>query len=292
MVHKQEKTEAKKTVKFIQAGHNWVHNSEFLSERIVEKNFGHRFQIVLIRSGCVIKINNQPMNNFPKNTLFIVQSGTTLTYGSDGNENFVNDWIELSATPEEIQKFGLSPDIIVPEITPDYTNLLSETIRILSSENYDNDFLYECATNAHLQIFLVDLAQYVNNSNTKFVSTNYQHPYYTKFLKIRNRIFTSRDTPSISELALELSMSESHFRRCYKEIFRTPVHQDLILHKIELSQQLLKDHNNYTVGQVADILGYNNYEHFIRQFKKVTHITPLEYRKTFYQSINKNSEET
>ena len=82
-------------------------------------------------------------------------------------------------------------------------------------------------------------------------------------------------------------MSESHFRKCYKEIFHIPIHTDLIAHKIELSQRLLKDPNNYTISQIANMLGYNNHEHFFRQFKKVTHITPSEYRNSFYETIVK-----
>ena len=230
------------------------------------------------------------MTNYGKNTLCIAQSGSNLKFGADGSENFINDWIEFIASPDEIVTFGLEPELIVPEINESYTNLLSELIHDMASVDIENPYHYEVATNAYLQLFLVKLAQYVNSSKNRTIKTNYRHPHYTKFVKLRNKIFSSREFFTVSQLANELNMSESHFRRCYKEIFHIPIHSDLIAHKIEMSQQLLKDPNNYTTLQIADMLDYNNHEHFFRQFKKITHITPSEYRKAFYETIAKNRE--
>ena len=275
-------------MKYIQAGHNWVHDSDYMCEKKIEKNFSNRIQIILIRSKCTIRINEIPSSTYGRNTLCIAQSGSDVMYGSDGSENFVNDWLEFTATAEEMVTFGLDPELIVPEINDNYTNLLSELIHDMASVEINNPYHYEVATNAYLQLFLVKLAQYVSASDTQQLKTNYRHPHYTKFVKLRNRIFSSHEIFSVAQLASEANMSESHFRRCYKEIFHIPIHTDLIAHKIELSQQLLKDPNNYTTLQIADMLGYNNHEHFFRQFKKITHITPSEYRKAFYETIVKN----
>ena len=272
-------------MKFIQAGHNWIHDSDYFDVKTIEKNFSNRLQIILIKGKCSIGINEIPVSNYGKNTLLIATSGSRIAYGSDGSENFINDWIELSATPEEIEVFGLDPVLIVPEINNDYANILSNIIRNMAYEEMESPYLYEVATNAHLQLFFVRLAQYVNVSTTKLVKTNYRHPYYAKFVKLRNKTLSSNEEVDISALAAQVNMSESHFRKCYKEIFRTPIHRDLIEHKIEHAQQLLRDSNNYTVIQIADMLGYKNHEHFFRQFKRVTHITPSEYRNSFYETI-------
>jgi len=274
-------------VKFIQAGHNWIHDSNYFCSKKIEKNFSNRIQILLIRSKCIIELNEIPLTNYGKNTLSIAQSGSSINYGADGSENFVNDWIEFVATQEELLTFGLEPELIIPEINDNYTHLLSELIHDIASVDMNNPYLYDVATNAYLQLFLVKLSQYVNTSKDSLIKTNYRHPYYTKFVKLRNEIFSSLKPFTIQQLASELNMSESHFRKCYKEIFHIPIHTDLIAHKIELSQRLLKDPNNYTISQIANMLGYNNHEHFFRQFKKVTHITPSEYRNSFYETIVK-----
>ena len=51
------------------------------------------------------------------------------------------------------------------------------------------------------------------------------------------------------------------------------------LEKIEYAKSLLLSNKRYSLPQVAEMLGYNDQYHFIRQFKTHTGVTPKEYRK-------------
>ena len=52
----------------------------------------------------------------------------------------------------------------------------------------------------------------------------------------------------------------------------------MISGKIEKAKEILSE-TGCTVSQVAAMCGYDNEEHFMRQFKKVVGITPTKYRK-------------
>ena len=59
----------------------------------------------------------------------------------------------------------------------------------------------------------------------------------------------------------------------------TTFKQDIIQSRIKRAKYLLRNENN-TIKEISDICGYNNEEHFLRQFKKTTGVTPSDYRKT------------
>lgn len=54
--------------------------------------------------------------------------------------------------------------------------------------------------------------------------------------------------------------------------------------RIEKAQVLLHD-TNMTITNIANEVGYENTEHFIRTFKNKMHMTPTEYRRTGYHML-------
>ena len=52
---------------------------------------------------------------------------------------------------------------------------------------------------------------------------------------------------------------------------------DVIISRIRLAKEYLM-HGSYTVAEVAFRCGYNNVEHFCRQFKQKTGLTPGRFR--------------
>ncbi len=48
--------------------------------------------------------------------------------------------------------------------------------------------------------------------------------------------------------------------------------------RIEKATQLMQDHNIKTLNIALDV-GYSSHSHFSRAFKRITHLTPKEYRQ-------------
>ncbi len=82
----------------------------------------------------------------------------------------------------------------------------------------------------------------------------------------------------IATLASLCYMSEAHFFRLFKqEIGFSPVEYKNLL-RVRKAEELLLD-EECGVGEVADLLGFENACYFSRIFKKITGIPPIEYRK-------------
>jgi len=79
-------------------------------------------------------------------------------------------------------------------------------------------------------------------------------------------------------MAADVSMSRSYFQHIYREVFGVSCMTDVISGKIEKAKEILSE-TACTVSQVAAMCGYENEEHFMRQFKKIVGVTPTGYRK-------------
>ena len=100
-----------------------------------------------------------------------------------------------------------------------------------------------------------------------------------KLKALRNEIFTDlSNCPTVSEMAKRLSVSESKFYVIYKEIFGISPTKDIINARIENAKIYLSS-GIYSVDQTAELVGYNNTFHFIRQFKQLTGKTPGKFLK-------------
>ena len=98
-------------------------------------------------------------------------------------------------------------------------------------------------------------------------------------LTIRNKIYSKPYEPrNIESSAHEVRMSPSNFQHLYKKAFGISFINDIIQSRIEYAKLHLTQ-TNITVKSISELCGYNNITHFFRQFKEVTGMTPIEYRK-------------
>lgn len=98
-----------------------------------------------------------------------------------------------------------------------------------------------------------------------------------KFKQIRAEMLRQVELPwTIRDLANMAGLSDSRFSVRYKELFETSAKEDLIRARLEKAKHLLTN-TALTVKSVAELVGYTNEFHFIRQFKERTGCTPGQY---------------
>lgn len=103
--------------------------------------------------------------------------------------------------------------------------------------------------------------------------------YFPQFQQIRRRIFKQPAADwHAGILAEELHISVSRFHHLYKLFFQSTLTQDVIQSRTDYAQYLLRS-SSQTTNEIASLCGYNATEHFIRQFKKQTGLTPGQYRR-------------
>lgn len=84
---------------------------------------------------------------------------------------------------------------------------------------------------------------------------------------------------NISKILENYDISEVHFRRLFKKMYGLSPVKLVQNIRINKAKQLLID-KNISINNIAAMCGYEDTFYFSRIFKKVTGLTPSEYRKT------------
>ncbi|QQZ61069.1 helix-turn-helix transcriptional regulator [Paenibacillus sonchi] len=104
-------------------------------------------------------------------------------------------------------------------------------------------------------------------------------PQYYKLLKLRTVI---QNNPgeywTVSKMADSLGISPGYLQNIYKKTFGISCMDDVINSRIRMAKEYLI-HNAQSIAEVASRCGYQNVEHFCRQFKKLTGYTPRNFQK-------------
>lgn len=102
------------------------------------------------------------------------------------------------------------------------------------------------------------------------------------FKNIIKKVFESYTDKELSvhHLAQMANMSDVHFRKIFKNIYKVSLQQYIISLRMERAKELLA-FGDSSVSSSSDMLGFSDTCHFSRIFKQKIGYTPLEYRKTF-----------
>lgn len=111
------------------------------------------------------------------------------------------------------------------------------------------------------------------------VLNNYYNDYKENIFRLRRRIQSEPQYEwNVDEMAHTIGISRSHLQRLYRQLFSVSIKNDVINFRIQRAKQLLL-HTNIRVQEVAEMCGYNNDHHFMRQFKEKVGLTPAQFRK-------------
>lgn len=104
-----------------------------------------------------------------------------------------------------------------------------------------------------------------------------------ELLDLRKRIYNNPHLPwSINKIADELHLSASHVQTLYREQFGSSCMDDVIQGRLRRAQDFL-EYTDYSIREISEQCGYNNVEHFCRQFRQYNNCTPGQYRRKIYQ---------
>ena len=220
----------------------------------------------------------------------IYTADAPIYYYSD--DVYVNDWINFHETDENnedktdndeltadgsISEFMKSLNVPFNRLTllSDHTEL-SQLIRDLRQEFHQTGTHHEEILDAKLRTILYKYSDAYHLETQLSDKLKVHRPL---FHEIRNGIYSQHSPKkTVSELAEDASLSVSYFQHIYKELFGVPVIQDIIRSRIERACYLLTVTPD-SIAHIAESCGYENVEHFNRQFKEITGFSPNQYRK-------------
>lgn len=197
-----------------------------------------------------------------------------MEYGAEA-EPFVCDWIffETGGDTEFIDTLEL--ELNVPRIVND-AEFVSSLIRNIESEFYSQSSRRVKMLDTLMRMLLIKLGENSDSDNSGMQTAD---PHYSALMDLRSKIYRNPQQKwNVDTMAADVNMSRSYFQHIYREVFGVSCITDVINGKIEKAKEILSE-TSCTVAQVAAMCGYDNEEHFMRQFKKIVGVTPTKYRK-------------
>lgn len=217
------------------------------------------------------------------------KKGACIIYDKYSEQHFkspdtrlIHDFVHFNTNLNGIMaKYGLEFNKIYYPINSD---TITAIIQSIEKENMSKfDYYHElCELKIH-ELFAI-LARNSNSEN--------QTPYadsetIARFTELRQKIHMNfNEDLSVEKMAAMVNLSPSRFHNLYKQIFGISPKKDYLLVKIEHAKSLMID-DKYTIQKIAELSGYNNQYHFIRQFREIVGITPGKYLKSIKNSKNK-----
>lgn len=215
--------------------------------------------------------------------LFTTKPNACIFYGPDqpqyfrSPETLVHNWMHVDREMAQyLQKYHIAESVIYYPSDPTF---ITDSIRILERECYGKEEYAADSIQANLISFLIGFSRMIHNPEHPRPDAGEQEA----LLLVRQQILLELDRNwTVKEMADLACISESRFYYKYKKLFRISPNNDLIYARITAAQNQLLG-SDKSVGEVAAGLGYSNVYHFIRQFDKVTGMTPGAYRKKYLE---------
>lgn len=188
---------------------------------------------------------------------------------------FINDWMHFDFDSYDNYFENLGIPFNTPLALPDNKPIFDLFMDIYSeffNDGVQHEFIMDHKANALFHKFsdLYSHSRRIQNFSSKYSET---------LADIRQKILEYRYTPSCpEEVAEKLNISVSYLQHIYTDCFGTSLHKDIIKGRIEHAAQLLLQ-TQMSVTDVAAACGYENLEHFSRQFKKYHGVAPSKFRR-------------
>ena len=241
------------------------------SYKVMREAADNEFLLILMKSRGIFTLNGTE-ETVEKGTAVILDGSEKICYRADGSL-FIYDWIVFDGGLDSDITSEIPVNKLICHTDEEY---LSGIIRNIGSEFYSINPRRGKTIELMMKLLLLRL-----NESHIFLRSVQQNtdPHYSELVELREKIYRNPQLKwSVDIMASEVNMSRSYFQHIYRETFGVSCITDVISGKIEKAKELLSE-TTFTISQVSAMCGYDNEEHFMRQFKKLVGVTPRKYRK-------------
>lgn len=257
-------------MRIINIGYNHNHDADF---NINRPNGSGDYMLLLLKTPAIFTING--LDIIAKPDSFILYKENTPQFYRAYGAQFTNDWFHFKLQDEDKGLFDKLEIPLNEIIQIGNLNELSMMINNLSHENYGSNRFKAETIELYLRLFFIKLSNKIHHNNNDISDT-----HYNKMSIIRTKIYNQPyNNWNILNMSHELNMSKSCFQHLYKDFFGVSPITDVIKSRVEHAKYLLST-TDIPVKKISEMCGYNNEIHFMRQFKKMTEMTPSTYRET------------
>lgn len=227
---------------------------------------GHDCWLLILTKTPALFLVQGELKEYPAHSAVLFHPHQKIYYRAC-TDKYINDWIRFESDETYVTATTLPFGVPFSLDDPEYCYKL---FQLICTEHYFNKDYKESSIDYLLRtLFNKLLESYHNNSFS---------PQYYKLLSLRVEIHRNPGYKwNVSEMANYLHISSGYLQAIYKTTFGISCMDDVINSRIRKAKECLL-HGNHSVAEIAAICGYNNVEHFCRQFKQVTGYTPGKFR--------------
>lgn len=253
-------------------GYSATHSNDFVYD---VPNGYTCYLLLLITSTAELLIDNEIVP-VPANSAILYTPGYRIYYRA-ANEEYKNDWIRFHSNESFVEQFPLK-NVPFSISDPEYCHTL---IKLLTWESSFTSAGSESIISHLLRVLFSKLYE----SSADSTANLHTHA----LINLHKKIYNNPQLPwNISQMSKELHLSTSHLQTLYKKLFGSSCMDDVIEGRLRRAQDQLKYTSN-SIQEIAESCGYNNVEHFCRQFRQHNGCTPGQYRKASTQSNESKS---
>ena len=255
-------------------GYHSKHDRSFAKER---KSGYNGMQVLLFQTNAKIELDGISYNVRPNTAVVIDSSVPHSLYAME--DEYIDDWIRFQFENDERDKFD---DLDIPLNMPIQLNdntlemMMYCCCQIFNEQNMDTHKIQHDLLSA--------ISHYLSAIGKEYEYAKLV-PYESELRELRKQIFTNPEIEySAQTIAASMNLSVSYLNKIYRTLFGTSFMKDVFSSRMEYAQTLLTQ-TDKSVYEIAELCGYNSYEHFSRSFKKYSCISPQKYRENY---INNN----
>ena len=232
------------------------------------------YLLLLITSKAELLVDSE-LVSVPANTAILYPPGSRIYYKANGEE-YCNDWIRFYSDESFVEQFPLKNtpfSVRDPEYCHNLFKLLTweSSFESANSETTISHLLWVLFSKLHETV-----AEELLNTHTQAL------------VRLHKKICNQPQAPwSIAQMAEELHLSTSRLQTLYKQMFGISCMDDVINRRLHRAKDQLK-FTTTSIQEIAENCGYNNVEHFCRQFRQHNNCSPGQFRKLF--SKNKEAD--
>ena len=250
-------------------GMDYRHDSDFFINR--PQGSGDDL-IIIFKTPAAVCLNGID-TEVKADTAVVYSKGTPQIYGACGTE-YANHWVHFDMQGDNafLQRINLPADTIIEIID---ISSVESVMRMLSVQALSDDANKDECTSLLLRLLLAKLGGVNETSRQRSV-------HYNELCTLRSEIYREPMAEyTVEKLAEKMSLSPPHFQALYKNEFGVSCYEDVLNARMEKAKYYLKN-TSLSVKEVAELCGYANDVHFIRQFKQRTGMTAGQFRKNQY----------
>lgn len=224
----------------------------------------------------------RPIQGINEKHAYELQETVTL-HGQESIETLKKEWLSLNWVHENALFDQIRFDLKNSKLKPSSLYHL-----LLALENVWNSSYSELTGNQihvppvfhswdEVENWLLDVYEKTNYFQA---DSRYSSSVARSILNIKNYVDNHlSETMDSSQIARNANMSYGYFSRCFHDMIGVSFSDYCAQKRIASAKELLKN-TNKTIQEIAFQTGYNDEKYFSRSFKKLTGMSPSEYRKT------------